>query len=416
MKRDSSRKTLFVDGSAGAGGDMILGALIDLGAPVSRIRNALRTLPLDGWTLSARRIDSHGIAARKARVRVRSSSGGPPATWGRISRIVRAGELETAVRNGSLEVFRRLFEAEAEVHGTPPDRVHLHEAGGVDAVVDIVGSCLALSMLAPDRIVVSPLTTGFGSVRCRHGLYPVPAPATALLVRGLPVAAGDVEGERLTPTAAALLATVADAWGPMPMMRPTAVGYGAGDRDFGDRPNLLRMILGEAGLGGRADGHGETAVIECTVDDATPQVLAYTASRLFEAGALDVHTTAVLMKKGRPGHLLTALARPEDLHAVAEELLRESTTLGLRYRIEGRIEMDRAVRRVRTRYGTVRVKSGSLGGRELQAWPEYEDCAALARKSGVPLKRIQEAALEAYRTDRRARGRTGGRADQTRSR
>jgi hypothetical protein len=375
---------------------MILGALIDLGVPLARIRRALLTLPLEGWSLSSRRVRRSGLAARKAVVRVDDSAA--ERGWREIRRIVEHGKLAPPVRQRALAIFRRLVEAEAEAHGTTPDAVHLHEAGAIDAIVDIVGASVGLDVLAPDRIVVSRMTTGTGRVDCRHGSYPVPGPATAVLVRGAPVTGGGVDGERLTPTGAAILTTVADSFGSLPPGRIVATGHGAGDRDFPDRPNVLRLILLEADReSAPPPAADDVLVLEVTLDDAPPQVVAYAAERLFAEGALEVYTTPVHMKKGRTGHLLTVLARPDRLDALAGVLLRETTTLGLRYRREGRIELERVTVSVATAFGPVRVKVGTLHGVPLKAWPEYEDCARLARKQSIPLKHVQEAALLAYR-------------------
>lgn len=408
-------RILWVDASAGASGDMILGALVDLGVPLARIRQALASLPLSGWKLVSRRVHRAGLLARKVDVQVEQSQ--PARTWRDIRRILGGGKLEAAVLERSLGVFRALVEAEAQVHGVRPDAVHLHEVGAVDAIVDIVGACAGFAHLDADRIVVSPMTTGFGTVRCEHGTFPVPAPATALLVRGALVRGGEVEGERLTPTGAALLTTLADAWGPLPACRPLAVGCGAGSRELEGAPNVLRMVLAEAqapALKGLVAQEGQVLAIEVTVDDAPPQVLAYATERLFVAGALDVYTAPVHMKKGRTGHHLTVLARPSDLEALAGVILKETTSLGLRFRQEGRIELERRIERVRTRYGTVRIKVGLLAGRRVQAWPEYEDCAALARREGIPLKEVQHLALEAHRAATRERGRESAAARENR--
>jgi len=390
-----SRKCLYVDATQGASGDMILGALVDLGVPLARIRRALESLPIDGWTIRSRRIVRCALKLRKVDVRLRGDEHGRD--WKALKRIVEAGELSPRVRRRALAVFRRLIEAEAEVHGSSPDKVHLHEAGGTDAIVDVVGACVGFELLGAERIVVSPMTTGYGEVRCAHGVYPVPAPATALLVRGVPVRGGAIEAERLTPTGAAILTTLADAWGPPPLLLPEAVGYGAGGRDLGETPNALRMIYGEVpGTASTEPATAEIAVVECTVDDATPQAVAYATGRLFDAGALEVFTTAVTMKKGRVGHNLTVLCRPDDLGPLTEVLLQDTSTLGVRIRTERRLELERDVRQVKTSFGTVGVKVGRLDGRVLQVSPEYDDCAALARRHGVSLGQVQRAALEAH--------------------
>lgn len=386
---------LHVDAGQGASGDMILGALVDLGVGVATLRRALETLPLDGWSIRARSIVRCGLKLRKVDVRVRGHEHGRG--WKEIRRIVERAKLSPEVRSRALRVFRRLIEAEAEVHGVAPDKVHLHEAGATDALVDVVGACIGLEQLAIERILVSPLTTGFGQVRCDHGVYPVPAPATALLVRGVPVCGGDLEGERLTPTGAALLTTLADGWGPLPAMRPVAIGYGAGERDFGAVPNALRMIVGEPEPGTiPASDLPEVAVIECTLDDSTPQAVAHGAERLLAAGALDVFTTSVTMKKGRVGHNLTVLGRPGDVPELTAALLRETSTLGVRIRTERRVELARRVERVKTDFGVVRMKLGLRAGSVVRAWPEYEDCAVLAARRGVSLWDVQRAAVAAH--------------------
>jgi hypothetical protein len=389
----TARRLLHVDASAGASGDMILGALVDMGLEIDALRAALASLPVTGFRISARRVRRNGIAARKVDVTVRGPQ--PERGWREIRSLLDAARLDPPVRRLALSIFRRLIEAEAAVHGVPPSRVHLHEVGAVDAIVDVVGASLGFVTLGAERIVVSRMTTGFGSVQCAHGTYPVPAPATARLVLGAPVEAGPIEGERLTPTGAAILTTVAGAWGGLPAIRPRAVGYGAGSKTFPGSPNLLRMTWGDAEPDAVAP---EVIVAELTLDDATPQNLSWAAEQLFAAGALEVFTTPVVMKKGRAGHTLTVLARPEALDAVAEAAFRETTTLGLRYRRESRLELERRTDTVRTRFGPVRVKVGLRRGAVVQAWPEFEDCAAAARRRGVPLKDVQRAALEAHRS------------------
>ena len=390
------RKLAWIDASQGASGDMLLGAFVDLGVPLEHLRTVLGSLPVDGWELHSRRIVRCGLAATKVDVTIDEQA--PGRGWRELERIVEGGSLAPRVRERALAVFRRLIEAEAEVHGRSPEEVHLHEAGAIDAIVDVVGACVALEELAIDEIVVSEMTTGFGEIRCAHGVYPVPAPATAALVRGVPVRGGTVESERLTPTGAAILTTLADRWGSLPAMRPTAIGQGAGSRELDGTPNLLRVIVGEAQSGstGLETIRSEVAVIVCTVDDATPQALAYAARGLLAAGALDVYTAPVTMKKGRQGHQLTVLVRPEDLSPLARQVLRETSTLGLRFRLEQRFELERSVCRVQTEFGPVDVKVGRLDGEVLHTWPEYEDCASLAERHGVPLSRVQQAALLAY--------------------
>jgi pyridinium-3,5-bisthiocarboxylic acid mononucleotide nickel chelatase len=402
---------LWLDATGGASGDMILGALVDCGAPFAVVKRAVAGLRLPRLRLARRGVVRGAVAATKVDVLVsgttrddhhvhtRHGAHGHGRTLTDIRKIVAGAAIDSAIRDRALVIFRRLVEAEGEAHGVAARSVHLHEAGAADAIADVVGVCAALHALGPDRIVVSPLTTGSGTVACAHGLYPVPGPATSLLLRGAPLTGIEAVGERLTPTGAAILTSIANAYGGPPGMTLTRVGHGAGARDYPERPNVVRALLGRAPAAGRAAGAAaegpHVVVVEFTVDDATPQLLAYATERLFAAGALDVHTTPVQMKKGRAGQQMTALARPDDLDAVTRAVLTETTTLGLRIRREERIELDRAIERIATAYGVIRVKVGRLDGTEVHATPEYDDCAAAARKHRVSLLAVQQAALVA---------------------
>ncbi|HEX4823464.1 MAG TPA: nickel pincer cofactor biosynthesis protein LarC [Candidatus Polarisedimenticolaceae bacterium] len=407
-------RLLWIDATAGASGDMILGALVDLGASLPAIRRALAGLPLKGVRLARTKTVRGAVSATRVEVKVAGArrddhhvhdhhGAGHGRGWKEIRKVIASGGLPPAVRDRALVVFRRLIEAEARAHGMEPDAVHLHEAGAADAIADVVGVCVALAALRVDRVVVSPVTTGSGTVRCAHGLYPVPGPATSHLLVGVPLTGAAADGERLTPTGAALLTSLASGYGGPPAMTLEAVGHGAGKHDFPDRPNVVRVLLGEAPAEAARPDAREVVVVEFTVDDATPQALAYAAERLFETGAREVFTAPVQMKKGRLGHLVTFLTDDDRFEAVTRVALAETTTLGLRFRREGRIELDRAVERVATPYGPIRVKAGTLGRDELHAWPEYDDCARAARRHGVSLSAVQQAALAARR-------RRGGRA------
>ena len=414
-------KILWFDATAGASGDMILGALVDLGAPFARVKQAIASLDLHGVRVTRKAVVRGAVAATKIDVRIsghahddhhvhtRHGRRDPVHRHGHdhgrtlsdIRKIIAAAPIEPAVRDRALVVFRRLVEAEGEAHGLPAKSVHLHEAGAADAIADVVGVCVALHAIGPDRVVVSPLTTGAGTVACAHGLYPVPGPATSLLLRGAPLTGIEAEGERLTPTGAAILTSIANEYGGPPTMTLTRVGHGAGTREYPERPNIVRAMLGARVTPDRGAATPQLApkilVVEFTVDDATPQLLAYAIERLFAAGALDVHTSPVQMKKGRAGHQITTLVRPDDFDAVTRAALTETTTFGLRFRAEGRLELARAIEKVATPYGTIRVKVGRLSDQEVQRTPEYEDCAAAARKHRVPLAVVQQAALSKRR-------------------
>jgi uncharacterized protein (TIGR00299 family) protein len=399
---------LWLDATAGASGDMILGALVDLGAPFTQVQRAIASLKLRDVRLKRRAVVRGAVAATKIDVgiaghehddhHVHTDRGkhGHGRTLAAIRKIIASAALDPSVRDRALVVFRRLVEAEGEAHGLPVGSVHLHEAGAADAIADVVGVCAALHAIGPDRIVVSPLTTGSGTVSCAHGLYPVPGPATSLLLRGAPLTGIEAAGERLTPTGAALLTSIANEYGGPPPMTLRRVGHGAGARDYDERPNIVRAMLGVRAIpdpGGVAPPLApKVIVVEFAVDDATPQLLAYAVERLFAVGALDVHTTPVQMKKGRAGHQITALVRPEDFDAVTRAALTETTTLGLRFRAEGRLALDRGIEKIPTPYGVIRVKVARLAGEEVHRTPEYDDCAAAARKHRVPLFVVQQAA------------------------
>ena len=412
-------KILWLDAAAGASGDMILGALVDLGAPFAAVKRAVGGLGLRGVRLSRHAVVRGAVAATKIDVgiaghsqddhhvhnkRARNAHGHDDdhgRTLADIRKIIANAPVEPAVRDRALVIFGRLVEAEAEAHGLTVKSVHLHEAGASDAIADVVGVCAALHAIGPDFIVVSPMTTGSGTVACAHGLYPVPGPATSLLLRGAPLTGIDAPGERLTPTGAAILTSIANEYGGPPSMTLKAVGHGAGTREYPERPNVVRALLGEREVADRTAAAApripQVLVVEFTVVDATPQLLAYAIWQLFAAGAIDVHTTPIQMKKGRAGHHVTALTHVERFDAVTRAALTETTTLGLRFHLEGRIELDRAIERVATPYGPIGVKVGRMDGAEVHATPEYDDCATAARKHGVPLFVVQQAALAARR-------------------
>lgn len=408
-------KTLWIDATAGASGDMILGALVDLGAPLTAVKRAVASLGLRGVHLRRHAVMRQGVAATKIDVTIAGHPhddhhvktgrhhhhDGHGRTFSDIRKVIAGADIDAVVRDRALVVFRRLVEAEAEAHGLSARNVHLHEAGAADAIADVVGVCAALHAIGPDRIVVSPLTTGSGTVACAHGLYPIPGPATALLLRGAPLTGIEAEGERLTPTGAAILTVVANAYGGPPAMTLEGVGHGAGTRDYPERPNVVRALLGRGAaltpIAPAGAALPEVVVVAFELDDATPQLLAYATERLFSAGALDVHTTPVQMKKGRAGHHVTVLARPERFDAIARAALTETTALGLRFHRESRIELERAIERVATPFGNIRVKVSRLDGLEAHVAPEYEDCAAAARRFRVPLLSVQQAAVAARR-------------------
>ncbi len=385
-------KTLYFDCFSGAAGDMIVGALIDAGADFPKIRDGLMSLGVEGYDVAIEKVKKKGVMATKFHVNI-AEHGHPHRHLKHIVAIIEKGDLPPSVRAASLETFRRIAEAEATVHGSTVEKVHFHEVGAVDSIVDIVGAHLALDQLKPDRIEASPLHVGSGTVKCAHGVMPVPAPATALLLKGLPTYGGTVEGELVTPTGAALIAQLAQKFGPQPAMSIDTVGAGSGTRDLPDRPNVLRVMLGQS-IGGA--GATETVtVIEANIDDMNPELFPPLVKGLIEAGARDAFLTPILGKKGRPAYLVTAMADEAAVEKVANALFRGSSTLGLRMRREERICLQREWKNVQTPWGVVRIKIGVRNGAAANVAPEFDDCARVAEEAKVAVREVYDAARAA---------------------
>jgi uncharacterized protein (TIGR00299 family) protein len=317
-----------------------------------------------------------------------------------IARLIDGSKLSAAGKSRAKHLFNVLGEAEAAIHGTTLDRVHLHEVGATDSIIDIVGTVFAMERLGVERVVSSPLNIGSGTITSSHGLYPVPAPATMRLLRGVPVYAGTQKTELVTPTGALLITGYAAEFGPIPAMRVSAIGYGAGTRDFPDSPNVLRVLVGESEA---AISSHSVVVIEAEIDDMNPQIFGVAMDRLMEAGALDVFYTPIQMKKNRPGTLLTVLAPPPLRDRLTSVIFRETTTIGVRYRETVRDCLDREMVPVETELGAVRIKVARRGEELLNAAPEFEDCARLAAEHDLPTKHVQALAMKAY-LDRTKRG------------
>lgn len=385
-------KLLYLDCFAGISGDMCLGALIDAGADAVLLEKQLKGLPLSDWDMRVYRKNSRGITGTRVEITVRENHQ-PHRHYSDIRSLILDSPLPDRVKDTSLNIFQKLAGAEGKVHGVPPDHVHFHEVGAVDSIVDIVGTALALDNLKVEGVTCSPVPTGSGHIHCRHGILPVPAPATAELLRGIPLRSLDVEGEITTPTGAALASTLAGSFGALPDMTVGAVGYGLGGKDFGI-PNFLRAFLGTSADGGSFSESDTVLVIETNIDDMSPELLGHTMEALFSAGALDVFFTPVHMKKNRPGTLLTVLCRPSFRDAMLQVLFSETTTLGIRIREEKRVLLERSTAEVDTPHGIVRIKAALDGsGRILKSAPEYEDCRRIALKKGIPARDVYEAAL-----------------------
>ncbi|MFL6256746.1 MAG: nickel pincer cofactor biosynthesis protein LarC [Pyrinomonadaceae bacterium] len=396
-------KTLYFDCFAGISGDMTLGALVDAGADARELTERLALLDVEGFEISFEKVDRSGISATRAIVRLTREEK-QHRHLSHIEKIIDGSRLNDSVKARARKIFRRLGEAEARVHDVPVERIHFHEVGAVDAIVDVVGACICFELLQVERFIASALHVGSGMVVMAHGRFPVPPPAVAELLRGAPVYSTDIVGELVTPTGAAIVASVCEGFGPMPLMRVEATGYGAGGREYKNFPNVLRVLVGETEKAEETtavvaqEGDEELLMLETNVDDVSPQVLGHLMERAFEGGALDCFLTPVQMKKNRPGVLVSILCRPTDGEAMRELLFAETPTLGVRSYTVARKTLEREAVTVETEFGTIAVKVARKEGRTLGATPEYEDCRAAARAHKVPLRVVQEAAMRGFRS------------------
>ena len=392
-------KILYLDCFSGASGDMVLGALIDLGVPLDALQAALAPLIPADCEITATRVSRAGIGAIQFAVREghhEHEAGGHARHRGlrEILDLIAAAGLPDHVSSRASLLFERLGRVEAEIHQIPIERVHFHEVGALDSIIDIVGSVWAIDALGVDRISASPLNTGSGTVATAHGHLPIPAPATIRLLEGVPAYSSGVQGELVTPTGALLVTGHATSYGPLPAMTIRRTGYGAGQRQLTGQPNVLRAVLGEASA---PAGHDRVLVAECNIDDMNPQFFGGLIERLQSAGALDVYFTPIQMKKNRPGTLVTVLVPVNLRDGILDLLFRETTTIGVRYHEADRECLSRQWTTVSTRFGPVRIKIARRGGAEMNAAPEYEDCAARAAERKVAVREVHAAAIQAYR-------------------
>ncbi|MCS6830428.1 MAG: nickel pincer cofactor biosynthesis protein LarC [bacterium] len=382
----------YFDCFSGIAGDMALGALLGAGAPVEALRAVWSSLPLQGWSYYIEKTTVNGIEA--INVVIRTEEEQPHRHLSDVLQIIERSDASVQAKGWTGEVFRRLAQAEAQVHGTTIERVHFHEVGAIDAIADILGVCVLLDTLGVEAVECSPLPMSRGFVRAAHGVIPVPPPAVMELLKGVEVVPDDaVQGETVTPTGAALMVTLARRFGGYPRMRVEQVGYGAGKKRFEARPNLLRVVVGEAVPELPTQ---DTVLIEVNLDDMNPEYYTHVQQKLFEAGALDVYYTPIAMKRGRPATQLSVLCEPGGEVALLETLFRETTTFGARFSRWQRLCLERRWETVQTRYGEVRVKVGIWNGREVTASPEYADCAARAEEHGVPLKEVYAEAVRCH--------------------
>jgi pyridinium-3,5-bisthiocarboxylic acid mononucleotide nickel chelatase len=389
-----SMKLAYFDCFSGISGDMTLGALIDAGCCADLLRAELKSLQVPGWTLTTEKVWKNGMSATYVRVQTEDQQEHRSLTT--ILEILKNSQLALPVQERASRIFRNLGEAEAHVHDAPLEKVHFHEVGAVDAIVDIVGSCIGFNALGIERFACSPLNVGGGTAQMAHGLLPVPAPATARLLQGVPTFSNGVQRELVTPTGAAIVATLCDSFGPQPPMTVSAIGYGAGTTDLEGQPNVVRIMIGDSVEKVAHAGDEEISIIEANLDDMNPQIYGYVLEKALSAGALDVYTTALQMKKSRPGTLLTILCRPEDADKMMSLIFAETTTFGVRTHRAQRRALPREWVNVSTSFGSVRIKLSRSNGHILHVTPEYDDCRKLAVENQVPLQQVISEALRTY--------------------
>jgi pyridinium-3,5-bisthiocarboxylic acid mononucleotide nickel chelatase len=390
-------KLAYFDCFSGISGDMTLGALVDAGCPVEYLRSELQSLDVPGWTLSAEKVWKNGMAATYVKVTTEDQQ--KHRSLSTILEIIGKSKIAPQVRDRAAAIFEKLGRAEAYVHDAPLEKVHFHEVGAVDAIVDIVGACIGFDALGIAKFASSPLNVGGGTAKMAHGILPVPAPATARLLQGAPTYSNGVQKELVTPTGAAIIATLCESFGPQPAMTVSSIGYGAGTLDLEHQPNVVRIMIGEVAEKAAAAGFGfdeEISVVEANLDDMNPQIYGHFQERALTLGALDVYTTPVQMKKNRPGTLLTVLCKPQDTQKLMDLIFAETTTIGARTYSAQRRVLPRKSVSVATIYGEVRMKVASVNGHIRQATPEYEDCRKLAVEKNVPLQQVITAAQQAF--------------------
>jgi len=385
-------KICYLDLSCGLSGDMLAAALLDLGVPLGRLKSYLEKVPLEGYAVSMSRVKRSGFDANRFEVRIAEGITSSHRSLKDIEEIISSSALCERVQDKCVRVFRRLAAAEAKAHGKSVEDLKFHEVGATDSIIDVVSAVVLLELLGVEKLYASSFSTGSGFVEAAHGRIPLPAPATAELLKGFPVRFAVREGEVTTPTGAAIVTTLADSIGAMPAMKVLGVGRGAGANDPAGFPNILRAFLAEASEEPRSE---DVWLIEVNLDDFPPEQFEVTFERLFSAGALDVFVVPILMKKGRPAHLLSVICAPEVREAVEEIIFSETTTFGLRRVKMERSTLEREFSTVETPLGTIKVKLGKRGGRLISVSPEFEECKRIAKERGVPLRKVFQLAHSA---------------------
>ncbi len=388
-------KQAYFDCFSGISGDMVLGALVDAGVPLEHLRSELGALSVPGWTLTAEKVWKNGMAATHVKVQTEDTQ--THRSLSTILDIIGKSTLASGVQQRAEAIFSNLGVAEAAVHDVPLEKIHFHEVGAIDAIVDIVGACIGFEALGIESFACSPLNVGGGTAKMAHGVLPVPAPATARLVLGKPTYSNGVQRELVTPTGAAIVATLCTAFGSQPPMTVSAIGYGAATTDLEGQPNVLRIMIGEAAQRSSLGTEENIRILEANLDDMNPQIFGYFLDKALAAGALDVFATPVQMKKSRPGMLVTVLCRPADEQKFQEMLFAETTTLGVRSHSAERRILPREWEKVSTRFGEVRIKVARLNGIVRQASPEFDDCRKLAEEKNVPLVEVMDEAIRNWK-------------------
>jgi len=370
----------------------MLGALIDAGVPIESLRSELEKLNVAGYEITALKVIRAGVSATKVHVCLDETEQ-PARHLAEIRSIIGDSSLSPAIKEKSMKIFEQLAQAEAKVHGTTPDHIHFHEVGAVDAIIDIVGSVIGLDILGIDSIAGSPINVGSGLITTAHGTLPVPAPATAELLKGIPTYGSSISFELTTPTGAVILSTLCSSFGPMPHMKVDRIAYGAGGKDITGQPNVLRLMIGEQTVSYDED---TSVVIETNIDDMNPQVYDYLIEKLMQQGAHDVYLAPVIMKKGRPAILVSVLADAAQTEMILDTLFRETSSIGVRIREVGRKKLTREIQEVDTPFGKIRIKLSRRGNEILTATPEYEDCRKIAAERQVALKTVIDEAKASY--------------------
>ena len=393
-------KTAYFDLIAGASGDMIMGALVDSGLVIESLRQGLSALRLDDFQLKVQQVSKNGFRATKIDVVVKDDV--PERHLSEIQAIITNSDLPNSIQEKANNIFHRLGEVEAHIHGSSLENVHLHELGGVDTIVDVVGVLVGLEALGIQRIITSPVPLGRGFIKGAHGQIPLPAPATAALLKGFPVVGVDLQVETVTPTGAVLLTSLSNDFGPIPPLQLETIGYGAGGRDL-PIPNLIRLFIGEYQEENQAS-LCSLVMLDTNIDDMNPEIYNFLLDRLFESGALDVFFTPIQMKKNRPATRLQVLAKPRDSYAMRKIIFEETSTLGIRQQLVERFALERETRKVETAYGPVRVKIAHLGNQKTKFAPEFEDCCKIAQDKNIPLQKVYLAAETAVQASLESAG------------